>query len=196
MDIPIDRYYNELNLKEILPLLEGMEYFIFYGTLLGIVREGRILEKDDDLDILINRKHLNELLKRFDNNDGSLVIKTEDPAPNYTDFFKQATCTRDDVPTFVDFYLYDDQIKPGFIVDRWNIHGRWQDPNMHILIPENIVFPLQKQDHKIYGEIFLPSKPTECLEFTYGKGWMHPRKKKREYIQLIKNNRPYIQYLK
>ena len=45
MDTPIDRKYNEQNLKEILPLLEGMEYFVFYGTLLGLVREGDILEK-------------------------------------------------------------------------------------------------------------------------------------------------------
>ena len=51
MDTPIDRKYNAQNLKEVLPLLEGMEYFVFYGTLLGLVREGDILEKDDDIDL-------------------------------------------------------------------------------------------------------------------------------------------------
>ena len=53
MDTPIDRKYNAQNLKEVLPLLEGMEYFVFYGTLLGLVREGDILEKDDDIDIIL-----------------------------------------------------------------------------------------------------------------------------------------------
>ena len=73
MDIPIDRKYNAQNLKEVLPLLEGLDYFIFYGTLLGLVREGDILEKDDDIDILVDRKHFAELIGRFDKHDGLLT---------------------------------------------------------------------------------------------------------------------------
>ena len=56
---------SQQNLKEILPLLEGMEYFVFYGTLLGLVREGDILEKDDDIDLLVDRKHFAELIEKF-----------------------------------------------------------------------------------------------------------------------------------
>ena len=66
MDTPIDRKYNAQNLKEVLPLLDGLDYFIFYGTLLGLVREGDILEKDDDIDIMVDLKHFEELIDRFD----------------------------------------------------------------------------------------------------------------------------------
>ena len=194
MDVPIDRKYNETNLKEVLPLLEGLEYFIFYGTLLGLVREGDILEKDDDIDILINRKHLHEVIDRLDKHEGELTF-ANNPNVNYTDHFRQATRHQDGVKTFADFYFYDTEIKPGFIVDRWNIHGAWQDPNMHILIPENIVFPLVKKTYKKYGELSLPAQCVPCLEYLYGTGWMHPRKKKREYVQAIKNNRPHLVYL-
>ena len=194
MDIPIDRKYNAQNLKEVLPLLEGMDYFVFYGTLLGLVREGDILEKDDDIDILVDRKHFAELIERFDKHDG-LLTYDNNPNVNYCDFFRQATCIRDGVKTYADFYFYDTEIKPGSIVDRWNIHGSWNDPNKHIIIPNDIIYPIETKSNKKYGEMNYPSQPTLCLEYLYGKGWMHPRKKKREYAQIIKNNRPHLVYL-
>ena len=51
----INRIYQLQNFKDIINLLEGLEYFPFYGTLLGLVRENNILEMDDDIDILINK---------------------------------------------------------------------------------------------------------------------------------------------
>ena len=53
MKIPIDQKYNEINLKELLPLFEKLEYFVFFGTLLGLIRENELLEYDDDIDFLI-----------------------------------------------------------------------------------------------------------------------------------------------
>ena len=58
MKIPIDQKYNEINLKELLPLFEELEYFVFFGTLLGLIRGNELLEYDDDIDFLINEKHL------------------------------------------------------------------------------------------------------------------------------------------
>ena len=40
----INRIYQLQNFKDIINLLEGLEYFPFYGTLLGLVRENNILE--------------------------------------------------------------------------------------------------------------------------------------------------------
>ena len=59
----IHRSFNEPNLKLMLPILEkaNIEYFMFYGSLLGIVREGNILEMDDDIDICVNLKHREQL---------------------------------------------------------------------------------------------------------------------------------------
>lgn len=192
MDKPIDKKYNAQNLKEVLLLLEGLDYFVFYGTLLGLVREGDILENDDDIDILVDRKHLAELIERFDKHNGALTF--DNNPNNYSDHFKQATCMRDNVMTYADFYIFDSEIKPGSIVDRWNFHGSWADPNMHIIIPNDIIYPIETKSDKRYGKINYPSQPSLCLEYLYGKGWMHPRKKKVEYLALVKNNRPHIVY--
>ena len=40
MIIPIDRKYNEQNMQEVLPILAAHEHFVFYGSLLGLIREG------------------------------------------------------------------------------------------------------------------------------------------------------------
>ena len=61
----IHKSYNIPNLKTILPKLNeaNMEYFMFYGSLLGCVREGSLLEMDDDIDILINARHRKNYIK-------------------------------------------------------------------------------------------------------------------------------------
>ena len=158
MDISIDRKYNAQNLKEVLPLLEGLDYFVFYGTLLGLVREGDILENDDDIDILVDRKHLAELIERFDKHNGILTF--DNNPNNYSDHFKQATCMRDNVMTYADFYVFDAEIKPGSIVDRWNFHGSWNDPNMHIIIPNDIIYTIETKSNEKYGKINYPSQPS------------------------------------
>ena len=191
MIIPIDRKYNEQNMQEVLPILAGLEHFVFYGSLLGLIREGDLLEKDDDIDLLINMKHFDEVLERFEKHRGALEIKQEGNNLEECRYFRQATCIREGVNTYVDLYFYDDEIKPGHIVDRWNIHGAWTDPNMHILIPKNIIYPIGKKSFEKYKDLSIPSEPVACLQFLYGQGWMHPRKKHREYVQHIKNNRPY-----
>ena len=53
----------KLNLENLLlisKILRKKRVFIFYGTLLGIVREKNILRGDDDIDILIDIKFKKE----------------------------------------------------------------------------------------------------------------------------------------
>lgn len=46
---------------------EIKEWFVGYGTLLGIVREGSCIDGDDDVDIVVNEKYLNDVRKLVEN---------------------------------------------------------------------------------------------------------------------------------
>ena len=42
------------NLLHISKLINEFEYFVFFGTLLGLVRENNIIQGDDDIDFYVN----------------------------------------------------------------------------------------------------------------------------------------------
>ena len=114
MDIPIDIKYNEKNFIDTLKIVNDLEYYIFYGTLLGFVRDGDLLEKDDDVDFQINRKHLITVIERFNRIPYHLSSKNkihdsainEDVIHNYTIFFQQASHKQGDTNTYIDMVFY------------------------------------------------------------------------------------------
>ena len=56
---------NFQNLISISTLIKDIEYFIFYGTLLGIVRENNVIKGDDDIDFMVDYKSKKKLLKKM-----------------------------------------------------------------------------------------------------------------------------------
>ena len=61
MQTPIERKYNLITLGMVTPHLKSMEYCVFFGTLLGVHREGNLLEMDDDVDIYIKSQHKTDI---------------------------------------------------------------------------------------------------------------------------------------
>ena len=51
---PVSIEKNLNNLKYISDKLINVEWFIFFGTLLGYTRENNILKNDDDIDIYVD----------------------------------------------------------------------------------------------------------------------------------------------
>ena len=45
---------NSTNLDEIRPLINNLDYVMFFGTLLGFVRNDSIIQDDDDIDFALN----------------------------------------------------------------------------------------------------------------------------------------------
>ena len=140
----INRIYQLQNFKDIINLLEGLEYFPFYGTLLGLVRENNILEMDDDIDILINKKHRKKLISIIEKYQGVKLDLNSWPN-NCSKHLLQATRKVNGIDTYIDFYLYDFKSKDDFVTDKWNIEGRWEEENMHLKIPKELIFPLKKK---------------------------------------------------
>ena len=55
---------NFQNLIFISKIIKDIEHFIFYGSLLGIIRDQNIIKNDDDVDFLINHKFKKVVLKK------------------------------------------------------------------------------------------------------------------------------------
>ena len=56
---------NEKNLFFFLDFFKNIEYFIFFGTLLGITRDNGLIDGDDDIDFMVDYKSKKKLLKKM-----------------------------------------------------------------------------------------------------------------------------------
>ena len=66
-----------------------IEYIVFFGTLLGIIRENRLISKDDDIDLLIPIRYKSELLKNLSNS--KIIIDQKNEVNQGKFFYKVVT---------------------------------------------------------------------------------------------------------
>ncbi len=144
-----------------------IEYIVFFGTLLGIIRENRLISKDDDIDLLIPIRYKSELLKNLSN---SKIIIDQKNEVNQGKFFLQGRYLDKNIESLIDFYFYEERNNKSKIILK-SIHGPIQDIKRHWLyIDKKILFP--KQEMLFNGNIiFTPHQPEKVLHFLYGKNW-------------------------
>ena len=177
---------NRENLVYVSNLLKGIEHFVFFGTLLGLVREGDIIPHDDDVDFYVpieQREAVIELLTGKD-----FFIRWE-KAWNQHDCFLQLNRCFNDIETCVDFYFYQSNAKTDFILDRWNVSGTPDNKDTYIHIPKSMIFPLKTQRF-FDSDIAMPAKGEGLCEFLYGNDWQKPLIKHIDYQPMVRNNRP------
>ncbi|MGA0242323.1 MAG: LicD family protein [Candidatus Marinamargulisbacteria bacterium] len=178
---------NTENLIEISKLIGGkIPYFVFFGTLLGITRNGKIIENDDDIDIYINIKDRKKLIDTLILNNYNICL---DKYPNTTDTFLQVAIKKENYITLIDFYFYTKS--KHILIEKWNFNAIPNKKNYHLHIPNNIVFPIK--NHSFQGEnICIPYNSPAICTYLYGKKWKNKFLKKNEYQTLIILNRPCI----
>jgi hypothetical protein len=164
-----------------------VEHFIFFGTLLGIVRDGDIIPNDDDIDIYVDIKYRSKLIKEL-SNAGFFV--NENIYPNFSNYFLQLQIPREDLITYVDFYFFDSS-QAKYISEKWNFSGRIDNFYNEMHIPKELIFPLKKFLYKDI-QLSIPSKPNEVCAFLYGNEWRIPLNKNKHYTTAIINNKPVI----
>lgn len=190
-DSIIPKKYHLESLKMVIDRIKDLEYFVFYGTLLGITRENDIIENDDDVDLLVNIKHREQLLEVMKDCDVKFNMGIW---PNLSPYFLQGRrIIEGNKLSCVDFYLYDDSLVENHIADRWSFSGRFNEKQFSIHVPNEIVFPIRKKKFYDY-EINMPSDPVKCCEFLYGKYWIKDMRKNIDYKMSIINNKPRIVY--
>ena len=165
-----------------------IEHFIFFGTLLGIIRNGEPIQGDDDVDFYVNKIHYNKIRNLLT----SLGYKLDySKLPNHTEHFIQLNLHLNNMQVRVDFYFYDSNTDENFLLESWNFRGRPDDKNNIIKVPKPLVFPLKIKSFE-GTEVFIPQYPEIVCEFLYGKNWSIPIKKKTEYIVTMIGGRPLI----
>ena len=184
----IPRHLNRENLIKISNILIDVEHFIFFGGLLGLVRDGDIIEGDDDIDIYVSIKNREQILTRLESTDFEVDLGAW---PNKTPYFLQASRFIDGIKTIVEFYFYEDEVNSQYVRDRWNFLGSINKKNTHILVPKHFLFPVKKTTY-FDTDISFPANPEKICEFLYGRMWRAPLTKSKGYYTLIVNNKPHI----
>lgn len=187
MKNPVPIELNAQNLIDISKVLKEIEHFIFFGTLLGITRDGEIIPNDDDIDIYVDinlRKDLIIALKKYGYEINEKIY------PNFTQHMLQLQVNREGIKTLIDFYFFDSSNK-NYIIEKWNFSGYINNIYENMRIPKDLIFPLQKYLYRDI-EISIPAKPQQTCIFLYGKDWDVPLKKRVEYFHIMIFQRPIV----
>jgi len=167
-------------LRKVTDLLDKLEigYVLSFGTLLGIVRENRLLPWDSDLDISIDYKDLDKFVKNK-KEIWRIGYRTrmrhfdKDIGP-----FKKGDIRIIKVQTRKLFFLKDKGLLDIFIMR--NIDGEYSYMVKKDQTFVQKVIPLEYQDNKtkieFNGKLYsVPEKYEEYLEYVYGD-WKTPVK--------------------
>lgn len=165
----------------------NIEHFIFFGTLLGMERNGAPIEGDDDVDFYVN-KHYYELVKGLIADLGIKIDYKE--RKTKSEWFCQVKAVIGIIDVQVDFYFYDSTSDENFILEYWNFAGTPDNKRTVLKTPKPLIFPLINVDYK-GSQIFLPRYPKIICEFLYGIDWRIPQKKRVDYIASTLGGRPF-----
>ena len=179
----LDKDINNKALIYFSGLLKNIEYFSFYGTLLGIVRTGETLDKDDDIDILVNVEQYQIVLKLIEEKQLNIIIKSEN-------VFLQVEKELNGNITLLSIHFY--KMTENLIIDKWAFAGFPNDRHNHLNIDKKLVFPLKSISLDGH-HINIPNESKKLCEFLYGEKYKIPIEKDSYDIVLI-NNRPVIRY--
>jgi hypothetical protein len=168
-------------------LMEHIPHFVFYGTLLGVVRDGDVIPNDDDVDIMTDMLSRNDVLRAID--ESGLEINWLSPL-NQSPYFLQAHRVIDGDRTLIDFYFYEWGANAEYVIDRWNFLGKWRRDAFSLFIPSRLLFPIRKISFQ-GSEVSVPARAEECCQYLYGDSWRVPLGTG-AYSMVLLKNRPLV----
>ena len=149
----------------------NLNFILFYGSLLGVLREDNFIDGDDDVDILLDRKDADKLLSIVSSHDNISYrygVSHNEQYNLFQLYLNNNTHSEDVLSLFgpIDIYYID--------IDKQNniISLPWEDE----IYCYNDIYPLKPIN--IYGyDVFIPNKALQIIERGYGKDWMIPKSK-------------------
>jgi lipopolysaccharide cholinephosphotransferase len=162
-------------LREVLNILNShhIRYMLAEGTLLGVVRQGDLIEWDSDADLIVfdsNRQRVLDLLRRH--LPAEIVVSQGCCA---------SRCVEIKQNNWVDLFFYDTNgttIFPRFAIYRWSDAClSWLSNYFRLAaFPHADIFPLQKIKWQS-TDVWVPNHPHSVLRSQYGPGWNIPQKR-------------------
>ena len=177
------REYNLKNLNDLSRRLLNVEYFVFFGTLLGYCREGNLIEHDDDIDFYVNIIEKNKIVYMLQDMDFFISIHNK--------YFIQAVRRIEDTETFSDFYFYEDEPERDYLLERWNFIGQPNNVSTHLHVPKDIIYPI-KQGKLLNISINIPNDVDGVCRYLYGKSYKEKLKKNKQYYTKIIDHKPVV----
>ena len=177
---------NDENIILIAKALKAVQPIPFYGTLLGLTRDGSAIDGDDDVDFWIAKSKRSEAISLLENTPFEVDFSDEN---NHSDYFLQATRNIGSTTTYVDFYFYEASQDGTVVVDKFNFTAHWTLPANELHVPTDLVFPLKPE---VFGdvELYMPANKQALCKLLYGEGWSRPLAKGEDYTTGIINNKP------
>ena len=162
------------------------EHFLFFVSLLGMIRDNGPILGDDDIDFYVNINDY-QIVK-------SLLLKEGfqldySVFPNHSEFFIQVVGVVDGFDICADFYFYDSEIDEDFIEERWNFKGIIHNRDHALRMPKPLIFPLKCVDYED-TTVSIPNQSSIICEILYGVNWKIPQKKDVDYDTLVISGRP------
>ena len=90
---------NSTNLDEIRPLINNLDYVMFFGTLLCFVRNDSIIQDDDDIDFALNYSDRNSLINILENSNNFEILTNKE-------FYVSCSNKNFNEPNSIDFYIF------------------------------------------------------------------------------------------
>ena len=140
----------------------NIEYFIMFGTLLGYIRDGSIIDQDDDVDIYVHTSQYNKIKNLKLDKGWSFGIVSQNKIIQI--YFENKS--------FADIYFYDMMKDGEHIIEKWNYNG--------IKYKKNDIFPL-KQAVLNGIDVYIPNKPVDITKYVYGERYTEKLRKDVDY---------------
>jgi len=173
---------NKENFNVVVNLIKDLNYCIFFGTLLGFIRENNIIKSDDDIDFLIEHSDIDQLIEILTNNGFSLSGKK--------DYFLSFFNKKIKEPHTIDFYIY--YLNQSSITIPTSIYGNsyFKLKRHNLVLDQKLFFPIIVNN---FG-VKIPYQSKDLVKILYGKRWSEQLTKNKDYFIYFIRNKPYVTY--